>query len=133
MSRENVEMVERGYDAYQRGDLEAFAALHHPECEFAPLNARVEGGGPYRGRDGVRRYWDDLLSVFEDWQPVAQEIRDHGDLMIVRLRVTGRARESGVMFDETFWQAVKVRDGLVTWWETCRSEAEALEAAGLRE
>jgi hypothetical protein len=31
------------------------------------------------------------------------------------------------------WQKVKVRDGKVTWAHNFGSEAEALEAAGLRE
>jgi hypothetical protein len=33
----------------------------------------------------------------------------------------------------TVWQAVKLRDGKATWWRNFGSEAEALEAAGLRE
>lgn len=132
MSRENVEIVRRAYDAFQQSDLEAFVALHHPQCELLPLQARVEGSGPYRGHDGVRAYWDDLRSVFENWQPVPEEIGDHGDSIIIRMHLTGQARESGVTFDETLWQAAELRDGLMWWWGTYSSEAEALEASTLR-
>jgi hypothetical protein len=31
------------------------------------------------------------------------------------------------------WQAVEWRDGKAIWWRACPSEAEALEAVGLRE
>jgi len=132
MSHENVKKVERAYDAFRRGDLEAFVALHHPDCEVMPMQAQVEGE-LYRGHDGVRAFWEHLRSVFEDWRPVAEEIRDHGELIIVRIRVTGRAGQSGVMFDETMWQALRVRDGLVWWWGNYRTEVEALEVSGLRE
>jgi hypothetical protein len=40
---------------------------------------------------------------------------------------------SGVPIDEKLWMAGGVRDGRVTWWRNFVSEAEALEAAGLRE
>jgi hypothetical protein len=31
------------------------------------------------------------------------------------------------------WQAVTMRDGKLSWWASFRTEAEALEAAELRE
>lgn len=132
MSKENGEILARAYAAFQRGDLEAFVALHDPECEVLPVQARVEGRDPYRGHEGVRAFWNDLRSILEDWQPVPQEIRDHGDLMLVRMRLTGRAAHSGVTFDQTLWQAVEMRAGLLRWWGTYETEAEALEAAVAR-
>jgi hypothetical protein len=38
-----------------------------------------------------------------------------------------------VPIDEVWWHAAKLRDGKVTWAWAFGSEAEALEAAGLRE
>jgi hypothetical protein len=37
------------------------------------------------------------------------------------------------MVDQVSWILVEMRDGRVAWWCHCRSEADALEAAGLRE
>jgi hypothetical protein len=48
----------------------------------------------------------------------------------------GHGGDSGVPFNEAVVLASKARDGKATWWETFRSEAEAieaLEAAGLSE
>lgn len=38
---------------------------------------------------------------------------------------------SGVPVEQTMWQAVRLRDGKLSWWSSFRTEAEALEAAGL--
>jgi ketosteroid isomerase-like protein len=132
MSLENMELVERAYDAYQRGDVDALVALHDPECEIHSIIGGVEGGVGYRGHEGVRRYWNDIVEAFEDWRPEAKEVQDHGDKLIVRIRVWGRGRDSGVSFDgDELWQALRTRNGLAFWWATYRTEAEALEALGL--
>jgi ketosteroid isomerase-like protein len=34
--------------------------------------------------------------------------------------------------DQLVWQAATIRDGKLTWWAFFRSEAEALDALGLR-
>jgi ketosteroid isomerase-like protein len=44
MSQENVEIVHRSIDAFNRGDLEAALACLHPEGEVAD-DPRVPGGG----------------------------------------------------------------------------------------
>jgi hypothetical protein len=61
------------------------------------------------------------------------EVRDLGDSGIAALRVRGHGLDSGVPFEETMWAAGEWRDGKVTWWRNFGSEAEALEAADLRE
>jgi hypothetical protein len=49
------------------------------------------------------------------------------------VRVRGHGVEGGAPFDEVLWQAIKLRDDKATWSRNFGSEAEALEAAGLRE
>jgi ketosteroid isomerase-like protein len=57
MSRDNVDLVHRAYDAMGRQDLDAFLALHDPECVIAPRIVSVEGRNAYRGYDGLRAFW----------------------------------------------------------------------------
>ncbi len=54
MSQENVELVYRTRDAFNRHDIDAFLALCDHDVEFTPRALELEGGGPYRGHDGVR-------------------------------------------------------------------------------
>jgi hypothetical protein len=62
-------MFEASSDAIQRRDDESAARLipefWHPECEWRPLIAGVEGTRSYRGHAGVRQFFDDLTSSFE--------------------------------------------------------------------
>jgi hypothetical protein len=51
-------------DAFNRRDLDAFLSLCDPDVEFISYLARVEGGEPYRGYDGVRSWWERLLAVY---------------------------------------------------------------------
>jgi ketosteroid isomerase-like protein len=39
MSQENVEVVRRGYDAFNRGDLEGMVADFAPNFEYVPAGA----------------------------------------------------------------------------------------------
>ena len=131
MSRENVELHYRAGDAFNRRDLDAFLALMDPEVEFIPYVVTMEG--TYRGHDGIRRWWQDLFEVFPDWKVEAEEVRDLGDLTLMRGRLRGQGATSGAPFERPYWGAVEWRDEQIVWWHAFGSEAEALEAVGLRE
>jgi len=53
MSQENVDIVRAGYEAYNRGDVEAALATLHPRIEWWPA-ADEPITDPYRGHDGYR-------------------------------------------------------------------------------
>src|SRR5436190_19015716 len=133
MSQENVEAVRRGYDAFNRRDLDAFLSFMDPEVEFAVRFIDMEDRPYLRGHDGMREWWRGVLAVFPDFKIEVLEARELGDFVIAAVRLSGHGVDSGVPFDEAAWQAIKGREGKAIWWQTFRSEAEALEAAGLGE
>ncbi len=67
MSQENVEFHYRAIDAFNRRDLDAFLALMDDDVEVVPRAGAMEGERSYRRHDGVRRWWNNLLDVFPDW------------------------------------------------------------------
>jgi ketosteroid isomerase-like protein len=129
MSHENVELVHRVYDAFNRRDLDDFLAFADPDVELTTRFMEMEGDPFYRGHDGVREWWRTLLAVFPDFSAEVLEVRDFGDSVVIALRVRGHGVDSGAPVDEVVWQASKVRN--VTWARNFGREAEALEAAGL--
>jgi ketosteroid isomerase-like protein len=133
MSEENVELVHRVYDAINRHDLDAFLAFMDPEVEGVARFLGMEGDPYFHGHSGVREWWRDLHATFPDYSAEVLEVRDVGELVFVSVRIRGHGADSGVPFDEALWHTGKLRDGKVAWWRTFRSEAEALNAAGLRE
>ena len=126
-----MERAYRGYDAFNRRDLAAFLELMDPEVESFSTIAPVEGH--YQGHHGVRDWWRDLLVVFPDFKIEVLEVRELGEFTIAHFRRGGHGLDSGAPFEESVWQAVRWRHGRVVWWQNFRSEAEALEAAGLEE
>ena len=133
MSEENVELIRRATDAFNRRDIDAFLALSHPDVEITPLILQVEGGGSHQGHDGVRGWWANLLGVFPDFSLEIEEVRDLGDVTIARARLRAHHVESDAPVEETVWLVAEWRHGKTIWWHTFRRQAEAVQAAALRE
>ncbi len=129
MSQENVELIEAAYAAIVRRDLDAFLALAHPDIEFHSLIAEADGRS-FRGHDDVRDWWHSVIESL-GVTPGAESIESFRDRGITRMRLSGRI--DGVEVPQNMWMAWRVRDGQLVWWMTCRTEAEALKAAGLSE
>ena len=133
MSQQNVESTSRVIDAFNRRDLHAYLALMDPEVEFTPYEVWVQGGEPYRGHAGVRSWWEESFAVFPDLRAEVHEIRDFGDRTFTCGRIHGQGAGSGASIERAMWLANEWRDGKTVWWCSFETEAEALEAAGLKE
>jgi ketosteroid isomerase-like protein len=128
MSEENVEALRRGYAAVNSGDVDGLLVVVHPDVEFTSLIAEAEGE-TFRGHDGVRRWWKEIVLPLGGLQGEPEEVRDLGDTVVARVRGTYRPR--GVEVRQTVWNVVRFRDGKATGWEFFRTEDEALAAAGM--
>ena len=131
MSEENVELTYRGIDAFNERDIDTSLALLDPEVEFTPYEIALQGGDPYRGHDGARKWLEDVLGAFPDFRLEVYTVQDLGDVTLIHGRLRGRGAGSGASFERTLWQPMKWRDKRVVWWCAFDREAEALEAAGL--
>jgi ketosteroid isomerase-like protein len=132
MSRQNEQVARRAYDAFSRGDFEAFAALLHPEVEFESLLLEMEAGS-YRGLEGAREYFESVREVFPDWSVEITGLDDFGDRVVIESRSVATGKGSGVRTEQRFWQVAALRDGRIIWWKFFRSRDEALEAVALDE
>ena len=131
MSELNVELYRRGIDAFNRRDLDAFLALAHPDVVGISRVLAIEGQS-YRGHDGTREWWKDLLGVFPDFMIEVAWVRDTGNLTVSELR-NSAGGEGSAALEELVWQVSEWRDGRVVQWQIYEKERDALEAAGLRE
>ena len=132
MSEENVERYRRGIEAFNRRDLEAFLALADPDVIGISRVLAIEGGS-YRGHDGTREWWTDLLGVFPDFRIEVVCVRDAGDVTVSELRNSAQGEGGAAPLEEFVWQVSEWRDGRVVRWQIYESEQDALEAAGLAE
>ena len=133
MSQENVEIVRQGHETFNRRDLYAYLAVHDPDMEFTPFERAIEGLGPYRGHDDVRRWWDESLEVLRDLTAQLHEVRDLGDdLTLACGRLRGHGAGSGAcvragLLGGSFAAAISDLGGT-----SYQSEAEALKPPGHR-
>ncbi len=135
MSQENVEGFERGVDAYNRQDIEAFVAGAHPEVEWHSgiLSGLGAEAAVYRGHEGIRQGLRDLFEALEETHLEYPEIRDLGDRVIGIGHMRTRSRESGAETEAPHATVVDVKDGKAIRISAYFDVKEALEAAGLSE
>jgi ketosteroid isomerase-like protein len=131
MSQENVDLAYRAFDAVNRRDLDALLALMDEDVDAVSRTVAMEGG--LHGHDGMRRWWENWLDVFPDYNIEVVEVRDLGDLTVAALRGLDHGAGSDVPFEDTIWHASRWRRGKCVWWRTFPTFDEALEAAGLSE
>jgi SnoaL-like domain len=131
MSQEQVELVHRGVDAFNRRDLDGYLRLADAEVEFRGLLAGVEG--VYHGHEGVQQWWHDLLDAMPDFTLEVVEVRDLGGVTLTKLRAFGHGAGSDVPLEQVLWSPFRWREKKVVWGAVFPTEAEALEAVGLRE
>jgi uncharacterized protein len=131
MSEENVEIVRESIEAYNRRDFDAAVQSFDTEIEWRlpPVLAGESGRGP----EEIRRFWEGLDEVFEDFQLEPQEFVDAGDHVVVRSHFHGRGKESGIETEGSMHSVTTLRDGRIVRIEYLDGWAKALEAAGLSE
>jgi ketosteroid isomerase-like protein len=130
MSEENVEIVKRAIDQWNRGERIPGEEIH-PDVEIV---SRLMGGGSFHGREGARTYFEELDDHFDEWTVIPDGWRDAGDRVVMMGRVHLHGRESGITFDQPVGFLFEVRDRRVLRLETFIDDpADALEAAGLSE
>jgi len=133
MSQENVEIVERGWAAWVRGDLDALLELFDPAVEWETIH--LEGwpeDAVYFGRDGVRRFFEEWLASWERFESGTERVQDAGgDRVLVTCWQKGYGPGSEVPVRMDWAQIVSLRGGLVYRMEAYSDRGEALEAVGL--
>jgi ketosteroid isomerase-like protein len=128
----NFEVVERMFAAFGDRDLDALLALMDAEVEFLPVTANITTGGvPYRGHDGVARYFDDVARVWPELRLFPDEYRDGAQEGCVLVLGRVVARGGGMILDNPTGWVFAMRDGKIARLRVYGSHAEALEAAGL--
>lgn len=135
MSQDNVEIVRRGWEAFERGDVEAAFETLAPDVEWdvsADVWGDVVGGGVYTGLDGVRRWMADLFDAWETFEMSVGELVGAGpDQVVGGLVARGRGRVSGAEVEHRPGSVSTVRGGKVVRVVWFPSLDEARAAAGL--
>jgi ketosteroid isomerase-like protein len=131
MSQENVEIVRRAMEEFNRGDIDAAVKEAAPNAEFDWSRAL----GPYRGvyrLDQIRREMKDFTATFESarWEP--EEFIDAGEHVVMVGTVCLRGRDRIEATARTTFVST-IRDGAIERVSLYQERQDALEAVGLSE
>jgi ketosteroid isomerase-like protein len=132
MSKENVEIVRRTYEATNQGDYDTAESYIHPEIEFHTY-ARSPEAGVYRGKQAVREYNQSLFQQFESIRFEVEELVDAGDRVVVVTTQHAVPKGGQLEMDVHVAEVWTIRDGLLAERRSYSTRNEALEAAGVRE
>jgi ketosteroid isomerase-like protein len=134
MSEENVEIVRKSIEVFNRDGLDASLEYSADDIEHRAVEGAIDDRGPMRGKEAVRAYIQDWLDTFDDFETEPVELIAVGDDQVIAVvRLSGRAKASGIETDLTFAVLYTVRDGKLARGREYETREEALEAAGLSE
>ena len=132
MSQENVEIVQRHVEAWNRRDLKAWLDMFHSDAEIDWSRSRAPHKGVYRGRRELEAFWGVFWSTFEDVQLENYGFAEAGSEVVYSQTAHLRGRQ-GIEVIARSTQVFTLENGQITCLRMFQERAEALEAAGLRE
>jgi ketosteroid isomerase-like protein len=145
MSQENVGIVRGFFDDYLGGETPEYDTegaltkmigeeVWDPNIEWDASNAPMPDiSGVYRGRDAVRRWWQEWLAAWENIL-FEYELIEAGDRVVALINQRMRGRSTGIEVPVgKYAQVFRFRDGFLVHWKLYMDQSEALEALGLSE
>jgi ketosteroid isomerase-like protein len=126
MSEENVERIKGGFEAHNRGDLDAMVELYDPDVVFETLLL-----GTHHGNEAIRTIYAENQKTMSGYDVVPVELIDAGDKVIAVAQTVGAGSTSRISMDDAFAFVFTFKGDRVIREQAFRNREEALEAAGL--
>jgi ketosteroid isomerase-like protein len=96
-------------EAINRRDAEAAVAVCDPEIEF--LSVLAVSGKAYRGHAGIRQYFEDIASAWEEWRVEVHRVARRADgRVLIEMTMHMRGKESGAPLSERAAHVWTLRD-----------------------
>jgi ketosteroid isomerase-like protein len=123
----NIDVMRRGFAAWNAGDIDAALELMHPDVEWHTAGLMPDVDDVYRGREGVRRFWADFRAPWEWIELEPHGLTEVGDHVVGAMLFRARGRE-GIAVELELGQVYTVREGLLALARSYPTPAEAWDA-----
>jgi ketosteroid isomerase-like protein len=131
MSQENVEVVRRSTDAYNRGDLDGTLENWASDAVVDWSNSVGFDAGVFRGHDQIRAHWQRLLAAFDKVRVELVDPTEVKDGIVIAENVGYLRGRDGIEVQTRSAWLITMQDGQTTSLTLYQTKQEALEAAGL--
>jgi ketosteroid isomerase-like protein len=132
MSQENMEVVRRTVDAFNRGDLNGTLENWATDAVWDWSNSHGFDAGVYRGHGEIREFVQRFLETFDEVRFELGDPVDVEDGLLVENVAYMRGRDGIEVQARSAW-LVTIRDGEQTSLTLYQTKQDALEAAELSE
>jgi ketosteroid isomerase-like protein len=130
MAEGNIEIVERVYESWGRGDFASGTDVLDPHVLMV-VRSGFPDTGTYLGLEGIAEYTRGFLEPWSRITIEAEEIIPAGDSVVVATLQRGEGDASGAVTEFRYFHVWTFRGGRAIRLETVRERDEALEAVGL--
>jgi ketosteroid isomerase-like protein len=127
VSARNVEIARQLNAAFNNSDVAALLELLDPEIEWSD-RTDDPGATVCRGHEAFMQRLVELAADIDGLRVEAKEFIAHGDHVVVPVRVSGRGRASGAVFEAHEVHVVRIRAGRTTELREYHDLDEALAA-----
>jgi ketosteroid isomerase-like protein len=131
VSKENIDLVRRSIEAYNRRDFETLEALNHPDIELDWTASRGFQAGVYRGWEEVMAFYRNFLGTFEKVEIEPERFIETGDLVVVPNSAQIQGRD-GIETTAHSAFVFELRDRRIARLCLYQETEQALKAAGLK-
>lgn len=129
MLADHEQRLRRGFEAFNRGDDEAWIADWHADAELYELGEIPDAPAVYRGHDGILRWLANARQTVADFRFEPREFTEVGEAILIEVAASGTGESSGVPIEWTAFMVVRMREGKIASARGFLQREQALEAA----
>jgi ketosteroid isomerase-like protein len=132
MAGQNVDMVRRATEAYNRGDIDGTLESWADDAVLDWSRSRGPDAAVYRGREEIRRFTAQFLDLF-DVRTEIVELRELSEGLVLFDNLAHLTGRDGIETEARSTWLISIENGKQAHVTMYQSKREALEAAGLSE
>jgi ketosteroid isomerase-like protein len=107
----NVEIVQRGFEAFNEGGIDGILPFVHPDFEATTPPELATEPQTYRGHDGIRRWFESFDDVMEKIRWDARDFHEVDRRVVVEFTLRARGKTTGLDFGQDAVMVWELREG----------------------
>lgn len=111
--REDCAVIWHVFEMLSAKDLESGLPFFDEECEYRSAFAQAEGGAPYTGHGGLRKYFNTVFELFDVWRVTPTNFVASDDRILVLCTFEASGQGSHVTMEQPIGTIWILRDGLI--------------------
>jgi ketosteroid isomerase-like protein len=131
VSQQNVEIVRRTLDGWNRGDLSAWLRDAAPDIEWTPAGPAAVERAVHSGHEAMTAGWQSLREAWREFRFDESEVRDLGESVLWLGHAHAKGNASDLELHQEWAIVCRLADAKIKTIRSYLTWREALRAVGL--